>query len=92
MQLPKEMFIAAVWLLTAACEGRVDQSQACKDYLACAAKAGMTAITTNRHFEADGSCWTSAADAATCTEQCKSADDAFKSAGLVADAGCTFLE
>jgi hypothetical protein len=80
----------AVTLCISSC--RVAQSQECADYVDCALKVGVTADTAIYAYESGGSCWDTAQMAESCTAMCKSADAAFKAAGLAADAGCTFSE
>jgi hypothetical protein len=81
---------ASLLVALLACCGRVPQSQACKDFVACSFKTGTTGQFAQ--YEDIGSCWDTQQMADSCTAMCLSADVAFKRYGLDADAGCTFSE
>ncbi len=80
--------VAAVGVLgLVACGGGASQSTECKDYVACYEKTGGTKGSLDSSYGAMGTCWSTTTAAATaCTDACKSATAALKSA--YADAGC----
>ena len=75
-------------LAFAACGGGTPpQSTECKDYVTCYEATGGTKGSLDLSYGEKGSCWSTTTAAATaCTDACKSAEAALKSA--YADAGC----
>ena len=77
----------------AACGGGGGQSDDCKKYVTCINKISPgTSSSIDGTYGTSGTCWSTgvATVADACTVTCKSANDAYKSSGTGADAGCTF--
>ena len=84
------VLLSVVIVTACACVIGDTQSQDCKDYVACAYKTGTPVGSLDSSYGAMGSCWsttTAAADA--CITACMMSNNAFRSSGAAADAGCT---